>query len=309
MHDGKKVDAVALATKTGFVYVFNRLTGKPLWPIKEMPVPKSDVQGEFASPTQPIPTAPPPFERQKISEKDINPYLSAEDQAKAKKIFEESRYGTIFTPPSLRGTIAIPGHQGGANWGGSAVDPTNGEMFVVGRSLPTLDKLVAPGKDSNRPVPKNAPPGFVPYFSPVNFLRLGDGMTIIGPPWSRLTAYDLNKGTIKWQIPLGGVSSLEAKGITGTGGQSPRGGPVVTAGGLIFVGTTTDRKVHAYDKDTGKLLWEHQFDAACEGIPAVYEVDGREYVFFNVGGNGVFGLTNAPKPGPSRYVVFALPKT
>ncbi len=310
MHDGKKVEAVALATKTGFVYVFDRRTGKPLWPIKETPVPKSDVPGEYASPTQPIPTAPPPFERQKISPADINPYLSDEDKEKARQIFADSRYGTIFTPPSLKGTISIPGHQGGANWGGSAVDPKKGEMFVVGRSLPTLDKLVQPPKNSNRPMPKNVSAEFIPYFSPINFLTLGRaGMTIIAPPWSRLTAYDLNKGTIKWQIPLGGVSMLEKKGITGTGGQSPRGGPALTASGLIFVGTTTDRKVHAYDEADGKLLWEHQFDAACEGVPAVYEVNGREYVFFNVGGAGVFGIRTDPRPGPSRYVVFALPKS
>ena len=309
MHNGKKVDAVAQATKMGFLFVFDRVTGKPLWPIEERPVPKSDVQGEYASPTQPFPTLPPPFERQKISEKDINPYLSEEGKEQAKKIFAESRYGTIYTPPSLKGTIAIPGHQGGANWGGSAVDPVHGEMYVVSRALPTLDKLVAPEPGSKRPVPPNPPEGFIPYFSPVNFLRLGpESLTIISPPWSQLTAYDLNKGTIKWQIPLGGVSELEAKGINGTGGQSPRGGPALTASGLIFVGTTTDRKVHAYDQDTGKLLWEHQFDAACEGVPSVYEVDGREYVAFNVGGNGIFGLRGSPKPGENRYVVFALPQ-
>ena len=308
-HNGKKVDAVAQATKMGFLFVFDRVTGEPLWPIEERPVPKSDIQGEHASPTQPFPTLPPPFERQQISEHDINPYLSDEGKEQARRVFETARYGTIYTPPSLQGTISIPGHQGGANWGGSAVDPMRGEMFIVSRALPTLDKLVAPEAGSNRPVPPNPPKDFIPYVSPVDFLRLGpEALTIISPPWSQMTAYDLNKGTIKWQIPLGGVTELEEKGITGTGGQSPRGGPVLTASGLIFVGTTTDRKLHVYDQETGKLLWEYQFDAACEGVPAIYEVNGREYVAVNVGGNGIFGIRGAPKPGPSRYVVFALPE-
>jgi glucose dehydrogenase len=310
VHNGKKIDAVAQATKTGFLFVFDRVTGKPLWPIEERQVPKSDTPGEHASPTQPFPTLPPPFERQKISAEDLNPYLSDEGKEKAKEIFATARYGTIFTPPSVQGTIALPGHQGGANWGGSAVDPKRGEMFVVSRALPTFERLVGPEPGSKRPTPPSPPEGFVPYSSPVDFLRVGpEGMTIIGPPWSQLTAYDLNKGTIKWHIPLGGMTALEEKGISGTGGLLPRGGPALTAGGLIFVGTTTDRKLHVYAQDTGELLWERQFDGACEGIPAVYEIDGREFVAVTVGGNGMFGMRGAAKPGPNRYVVFALPKT
>jgi glucose dehydrogenase len=307
MHDGKKVDAVAQPTKFGFLYVFNRDTGKPLWPVEERPVPQTDVPGEQTWPTQPFPTKPPPYERQKFTEDMINPYLSPEDEAKAKKAFESYRNEGLFTPPSLRGTIMLPGHFGGGNWGCSAIDPTNGTMYIESRSLPTLARLTVPPKERAQ-LPANADAEFVPYYAPVDFMLQSNGMSIIGPPWSRLTAYDLNKGTIKWQVPLGGVTQLEDKGITGTGSHVPRGGPVVTGSGLIFISTASDRKLHAYDEKTGKLVWKHSLPAAAQGVPAVYEVNGREFVAISVGGNGMFGLRGGTKPGPNQYMVFALPE-
>ena len=141
--DGRNVDVVAQATKHGFVFVFDRVTGAPFFPIEERPVPQTDVPGEWTSPTQPFPTAPPPFARQTFTEKDINPFLSAADQAKLREMFKTARNEGLFTPPSLQGTISIPGHNGGANWGSTAVDPTKGTMYVVSKNLPTLDKLVA----------------------------------------------------------------------------------------------------------------------------------------------------------------------
>jgi glucose dehydrogenase len=306
MHDGKKVDAVAQPTKFGFLYVFDRDTGKPLWPVEERPVPKSDVPGEEAWPTQPFPTAPPPFERQKFTEDMINPYLAPADAAKAHKAFESYRNEGLFTPPSLRGSLMLPGHFGGGNWGCSAIDPKNGTMYVESRSLPTLARLTVPPKE-RAVVPNNADAEFVPYYAPIDFLLQSNGMSIIGPPWSRLTAYDLNKGTIKWQVPLGGVTGLEDQGIAGTGSHVPRGGPVVTGSGLIFISTASDRKLHAYDEETGKLVWEYSLPAAAQGVPAVYEAGGREYVAIAVGGNGMFGLRGTQKPGANQYMVFALP--
>ncbi len=120
--------------------MFNRITGAPLWPIEERPVPQSDVPGEKSWPTQPFPTAPPPFARQSFTEKDINPYLSEEDQAKVRELLQSSRNEGLFTPPSLQGTIQMPGHNGGANWGSSAVDPRNGRLFVVSKELPVYDE-------------------------------------------------------------------------------------------------------------------------------------------------------------------------
>ena len=140
------------------------------------------------------------------------------------------------------------------------------------------------------------------------------GLELIGPPWSQITAYDLNKGTIAWQVPDGEVTALARQGKTGLGSQAPRGGVVVTAGGLILAGTSSDRKFRAYDQDNGKVLWEIELPAASEGIPAVYEVDGREYVAVATGGNGYLTqpcLASDPPiagPGPSEYRVYALPR-
>src|ERR671912_111241 len=127
------------------------------------------------------------------------------------------------------------------------------------------------------------------------------GLSAIGPPWSQITAYDLNKGTIMWQIPNGDVASLAANGIVGTGSHAPRGGVVATGGGLLFIGTSSDRKFRAYDADSGQVLWSYDLAAATEGVPAVYSVGGKQYIAIAVGGNGLFaqGLDN-PEPGPGQ---------
>jgi outer membrane protein assembly factor BamB len=167
------------------------------------------------------------------------------------------------------------------------------------------------GAGGNRPPqlpPPNAGPDFIPYTAPADFMiQPSSGLSAIGPPWSQITAYDLNKGTILWQKPNGDVASLAAKGITGTGSHAPRGGVVATGGGLLFIGTSSDRKFRAYDADTGQVLWSYDLDAATEGVPAVYSVGGKQYVAIAVGGNGLFsqGLDH-PDPGPGRYMVFAL---
>ena len=309
-HDGKEVPVVAQASKQGYLYVFNRVTGKPLWPIVERPVPQSTAPGEQSSPTQPIPTKPPPFARQSFKEKDINPYLPAKDKAALRKILSTYRNEGVYTPPSLQGTIEMPGHNGGANWGSSAVDPVHGRMFIVSKELPVTAKLEAPRERPTGKIGPNTGPNFVPYHVPIDFMLQSNGLSAIDPPWSQITAYDLNKGTIMWQVPDGDVMTLARYGITNTGSHAPRGGPVVTAGGLVFVGTSSDRKIRARDEDTGKVLWEYDLPAASEGVPAVYAVDGREYIAFPVGGNGLFSQKlGLPPPGPGEYLVFALPKT
>ncbi len=335
-HDGKNVDVVAQATKFGFLYVFNRVTGEPLWPIEERPVPQSDVPGEWSSATQPFPTKPPPFARQSFTTKDIDPFATEAEQAAIRELLQNSRNEGLFTPPSFRGSISAPGHNGGANWGMVAVDPTKGFLYVISKEHPTLDKLVPPGQGRRggrggpgappaaattapEPVaPAAAPPatspvdGFIKYTSPVNFIAQSGGLSAMGPPWSNLTAYDLNTGTIRWQVPNGGVLALEKEGHNDTGARDPRGGPVVTAGGLIFAATASDHKVRAYDEDTGKVLWEYELPVGSDGVPAVYEAGGREYIAFCVaGGDGLNlgGRRYTPtEPSPNAYVVFALPK-
>ena len=311
--EGEEVDVVALASKQGFLFVFERETGEPLWPIEERPVPQSDAPGEKASPTQPFPTAPPPFARQSFTEDDINPYIPEADRERVREILRSSRNEGLYTPPSLQGTIMMPGHNGGANWGSGAVEPVNGKMYVVSKELPTTANLqLRQGGGSGPfggggPVP-NAGEDFVPYTVPIDFMLQSNGLSAIGPPWSQLTAYDLNEGVIEWQVPNGEVAFLAEQGITGTGSHAPRGGPVVTAGGLLFVGTSSDRAFRAYDVETGEVLWTYRLDAASEGVPAVYEVHGRQYITIASGGWGLFGIREGlPEPGPGKYITFALP--
>ncbi|MBZ5677637.1 MAG: pyrroloquinoline quinone-dependent dehydrogenase [Acidobacteriia bacterium] len=320
-HDGKMVDAVAQGTKFGFLFVFNRLTGEPLWPIEERPVPQTDVPGEWTSPTQPFPTKPPPFARQSFTEKDINPFLPAEDQAKIRNLLKNSRNEGLFTPPSLLGTIR---HIQGASWGTEAVDPTKGYLYVVSHEHPTLQKLVLPGAGragkggagKGATSPPAAQPiaeddSFVHYDSPMNFMYQTYNMSAMGPPWSTLTAYDLNAGTIKWQVPNGGITELEQQGHSDTGARLPRGGPVVTAGGLIFAATASDHKVRAYDQDTGKVLWTYNLPTGSDGVPAVYEVAGRQYIAFCVAGGEGYQAPREPAGAAqpmNSYMVFALPK-
>ncbi len=307
-HDGQKIPVVAQPSKQGFLYVFNRETGEPLWPIVERPMPKSDVPGEQSWPTQPIPTAPPPFARQSFTEDDINPYLPEADKEKLREMFATYRVEGIYTPPSVQGTLMLPGHNGGANWGGTAVDPDNGLLYVMSKELPTTANLAVPEQPSRELIP-NADDDFVPYRAPVDFMIQSNGLSAIGPPWSNITAYDLNKGEIIWQVPNGNVAALEKYGITGTGSHAPRGGLVATASGLIFVSTSSDRKFRARDARDGSVIWEHSLPAASEGVPAVFAADGRQFIAIAVGGTGMFsqGLEQ-DEVGAGHYRVFALPQ-
>jgi glucose dehydrogenase len=301
-HDGKLVDVVAQVTKQGFVWVFNRVTGEPLWPIEERPVPRSEMKGEETWPTQPFPVKPPPFARQKFTVDDLSPFLNPQDRARFRDNILSARNEGLFTPPGQRGTIQMPGNNGGANWGGAAVDPGNGLLYVVSKDLPAMLRLA---KDAEADKSLAASAG-EHYYTGFGFMIASDGLSPIAPPWTSLTAYDLNLGVIQWKIPLGEVPELAAKGFKNTGSHFPKVGPVVTAGGLIFAGTR-DRKVRALDAASGKILWEHELQSALEGMPAVYEVAGREYIVFCASAQA--GLTPATQEKiRGAYVAFALPK-
>jgi len=298
-HEGKAVDVVVEVSKQGFVWVFNRVTGEPLWPIVEKPVPRSDMPGEDTWPTQPFPSWPPPFARQKFTVDDLRPSLSAEDRAKFRDAILSARNEGLFTPPGTRGTIEMPGNNGGANWSGAAVDPVNGGLFVVSKDLPALLRLAKDSKaDAENPASKDDH-----YYSGFGFLIASDGLSPITPPWSSMTAYDLNTGAIKWKVPLGDVP-----GMKGTGSHYPKVGPVVTAGGLIFAGTR-DGKARALDVANGNELWAHQLDAGLEGMAAVYEVAGREFVVFCASAQAGLAKSAQPKISGGAYVAFALPIT
>ena len=252
-------------------------------------MPQSDVPGEHTSPTQPFPTKPAPFARQTFSEADINPYLP---DAEKEVLRQKLRYGRnegLFTPPSFQGSIGMPGHNGGANWGGAAVDPVNGELYIVSKNLPVMLRVEGPTTEEpsartvNGPVvtPEQAAQalaaakaaaaqGPVRYAVPYDFLRSPtNGMGAMGPPWSEITAYDLNTGEIKWRKPHGGVLGIGAD----VGAHFPRGAPLVTAGGLVFAATAQDRQLRAYDRDSGDVLWSYTLPGGSEGIPATYELE------------------------------------
>jgi quinoprotein glucose dehydrogenase len=402
-HNGKMVDVVAQAGKVGFVWVFDRESGKPLWPIEERAEPKSDMPGEETWPTQPFPSKPPPFARQTFTIDDLSPYLEPAEREQFRQEMLGAHNQGLFTPPGLGNTVEMPGNNGGANFGGAAIDPTNGNLYVVSKDLPAMLKLELSQEVSKSGSPEvqggsifaadcslchgtnrqGQPPavpslvdvgsrlsgdqiqsvvrhgqGPMPSFSKLSspeidsllayllhperaslsesavnaapaqptaidpatahyrsgfgFMFARSGLPAIAPPWTSLTAYDLNSGTIRWQIPLGVVPELAAQGITNTGSQFPKVNPVVTAGGLIFTGTR-DRKVRAIDSATGKVLWEAEVNAALEGMPAVYEIDGRQYVVFCAAAqattytHSVPGHPASQDPIPGAYVAFALP--
>jgi quinoprotein glucose dehydrogenase len=286
-------------------------------------VPQSDVPGEKTSPTQPFPTAPPPFARQSFTEKDINPHLSKDAQEKLRQLLRASVNKGLFTPPTLQGSIQIPGNSGGSNWGLAAVNPARGRVFVMSKEAPALLTLremksgepLEPRGPDPKFMPPNPPDTFVPYMAvnPYGFMRDPDnGLPPLGPPWSQLTAYDLNTGTIMWQVPNGDTRQLAQQGITGTGAQNARAGMVVTAGGLIFIGTP-DHVFRAYDEETGRVVWQQELGGPIDGVPAVYELGGRQFIAVAVGAaeapaaaSGTQPRADASGARGSEYVVFAL---
>lgn len=315
----RRIDAVAQPTKHGFLFVFDRVTGEPLWPIEERPVPASDVPGERAWPTQPFPTRPAPYARQSFTPDEINPLLPAAEQASLRNRMERMRNEGLFTPPSLEGTVTLPGTGGGSSWGRTAVDPDAGMLYIVSQDTPTRIRLAHPD-DPNagrraaiaRPASPGAPDDFVHYFEvPSDFSSESTRLPVIRPPWATMTAYDLNTGEIVWQVPYGTIRDLADEGVPPTGVIGQRGGPVATAGGLLFA-ATNDRKFRAYDRDNGEVIWETDLPAAAEGVPTVYALDGRQYVAISVaaGNSPTVSAEGGPgAPPPGSYMVFALPES
>jgi len=371
--NGRKVEAVAQITKTGFVYVFDRKTGTPLFPIEYRKVPASTVEGEKLSETQPYPVKPPPFTRQRITE-DMLTTRTPEAHASVLEAFRKFSSAGIFQPPTTKGILIFPGVDGGAEWGGAAFDPDTALLYVNSNEMPWIARLVARDeksaylsncagchRDDRKGNPPTFPslvdigqhmsraeianiirtgsgrmPGFGTLGNPaindiVDFLLTGkdsagdpkraasdpnwlkyrtdgetifldpDGYPAITPPWGTLNAIDLNRGEIRWKIPFGEIPELASKGMKNTGSDN-YGGPVVTASGLLFIGATSfDKKFHAYDKLTGKLLWETELPAAGSATPSIYEINGREYVVIVCGG----GKNGAASGG--SIVAFALP--
>ena len=385
-HGGRTVDAVAQITKTGFVFVFDRENGHPLFPVEERPVPATDLNGEESWPTQPVPAKPAPFARQTMTEADLTD-LSPASHETALKRFRSLRNDGPFTPPSVKGSVVLPGFDGGGEWGGAAVDRETGVLYVNASDVPwiaamrpmTLGALggltLGSGADvyaafcagchgadrrgdgdrvpSLSGVGARLSPtqiqaviargrGFMPAFhdlpepervavvdyllgrparirpnvdtplagpsvtSPYGFVgyerwKDPNGYPAIKAPWGTLSAIDLNTGEYRWRIPLGEFPALTARGIAPTGTEL-YGGPIVTAGGLVFIAAAQDQKLRAFDKATGRLLWEAKLPAAGYATPSTYAVGGRQFVVIAAGG-GKLGSKSS-----DTYVAFALPR-
>jgi quinoprotein glucose dehydrogenase len=291
--NGRKTDAVAQVTKTGYVFLFGRETGQPLFPVEERSVPASDVPGEAAWPTQPVPVKPPPFAAQFLDESSVT-NIGAANRESALARLRAVRSGPAFQPPSLQGTIAIPGLLGGANWSGASFDPTTGLLYVNSNNVPNIITL-AKGKDG-----KTWRYGPYTHKGYIEF-RDQEGYPGIKPPWGMLSAINLNTGDFAWQVTLGEYAELTARGVPPTGTESI-GGTIVTAGGLVFIAGTKDERIHAFDKQTGKVLWESALPAGGYATPSTYMVNGRQYVVIAAGGAGKMGT----KAGDA-FVSFALP--
>lgn len=395
-HDGAVVDAVAQTTKTGFLFLFDRETGEPLFPVEETPVPaESPLRGENPWPTQPQATRPDPYARQHMGPDDVNPYVPDSVQAVLRTRLERLNSDHLFEPPSLRGTLMLPGFDGGAEWGGSAFDPETDVLYVNSNDVPWIMTMLPAGGSSyvdattaaegagiaageaayrthcmschgpdqkgggSYPSLENVEQRYTPQalfdlvnngrrmmpgFSHlsgaekkaiVNFLvgeeafpvdadslqaaardtsstppyvmegynkfRTPAGYPAIDPPWGTLNAIDLTTGEYLWRRPLGEHPELTSQGIPPTGTEN-YGGPVVTAGGLVFIAATLDEKIRAFDKKTGKVLWSADLPAAGFATPSVYEVDGRQYVVIACGG-GKLGARSG-----DAYVAFSLPR-
>jgi quinoprotein glucose dehydrogenase len=388
--DGKNVDAVSITTKNGYVFVFDRANGTPLFPIEYKKFPASTIPGEVASETQPIPTKPAPFARQLLTADMVTtrtPQAHTAAMAQFKKMISNGQY----VPPSVgKDTVSFPGMDGGAEWGGSAFDPDTGLLYVnsnemvwlyalaenpkpgtavSGKDLyktecaachgddrtgapPAIPSLVdvakkmtvaevrsivfygsgrmpgfptlAPdyvnaivsyvrdGVESSVPIPADAKP--VPWDTQYRFTGHHkfldiDGYPAIAPPWGTLNAINMNTGEFAWKVPLGEYPELVAMGMKDTGSEN-YGGPIVTAGGLVFIAATNyDKKFRAFDKSTGKLVWETTLPFTGNATPATYEINGRQYIVIAASGAGRAPAqrnTNPAKPG-ARYIAFALP--
>lgn len=284
--DGRRIDAVVQLTKQGFAFVFDRVTGEPVWPIEERPVPPSDVAGEAAWPTQPFPTRPPPFEAQGITLDDafdLTPELKAAAHAEMKKY----RMGPLYTPPSAEGTIVRPGVWGGANWGGGAYDPDTGLLYFKSAqslaifSIREFDAAEQPadrkGEVDAEFVQRSLPPVFM------------NGLPLTRPPYAHLVAMDLNRGTIAWKVPFGDMPELRKHpalaGLTlppRLGAPGPAGA-IVTKGGLVFIGSG-DTALYAFDKATGREVWNRPLPEAAQATPMTYlGPSGRQFVVIATG--------------------------
>ncbi|HEY2465869.1 MAG TPA: pyrroloquinoline quinone-dependent dehydrogenase [Steroidobacteraceae bacterium] len=307
-HDGKSVPAVIQATKTGFLFTFDRDSGAPLFPIVERAVPQDAVPGEHPSPTQPFPTAPPALVRQSKLTPDDAWGVAWFDTRACRKRIEAYRSEGIFQPPALKDSLMQPGNAGGSNWGGIAFDPRRQLAVANTMNLPFVVALI-PRADLAAESAAEEYKGFefarqlgTPYGMRRKSFMSSFGIPCIKPPWGTLAAVDMQRGVIKWQIPLGDTPAIHLNlGMPGLGG------PIATGGGIIFIAASLDDRLRAFDTDSGKLLWTATLPAGGQATPMTYAIDGRQYLVIAAGGykdmsdRGDYLIAYAlPKHGPQR---------
>lgn len=292
----KVIPAVVQITKMGFVFVLDRLTGEPLFPVEERPVPKSNVPGEEAWPTQPFPLAPPALNRLRFEQADITE-VTRESHRYCMEQFKNAHHVGLFTPIEETPTIFSIG---GPNWQGGAFDPTTGLLYVNVSEAANLNRLVRDESEGGVGYRLEAKKLDEWYFVDKN------GWPCQKPPWGALHAVDLNKGEIAWTVPLGQVAELAARGMDKTGAKNA-GGAIVTKSGLLFIGATADQRFRAFDAENGDILWETTLEASNHGIPVTYRglESGRQYVVVAASGGGFASRLTDPKS--DRLIAFALP--
>ncbi|WP_372784071.1 pyrroloquinoline quinone-dependent dehydrogenase [Phenylobacterium sp.] len=285
---GKMTPAVIAGNKTGMIFVLDPATGKPVLPVEERPVPQSTLYGEKSSPTQPIPTATPPLVPQSLSAADVWAITDADRKWCADQINGFSG-AAMFSPPSEAGILAIPGNVGGINWSGFAWDAGHGRLIVSVSNLPAKVRMIPAIKfvkgDKGDLRAETTMQMGTPYAMSREFLRAPSGLPCIKPPFGELVAVDLDAGKVVWRTPLGSLEEL-APGVGHIAkGSIVLGGPIVTAGGLIFQGGTMDRTLRAFSAETGKELWSAELPASAHATPMTYEVGGKQYVVIAAGGS------------------------
>jgi quinoprotein glucose dehydrogenase len=307
--DNKSIPAVVQATKTGMLFVFDRETGEPVFEVVERPVPQSDVAGEVTSPTQPFPATPPLASHAAVTPQDAWG-LTFYDRGKCRDLISRYRSEGIFTPPSVQGTIQSPGFAGGVNWGSTAFDSERQLVIAAVNHVPMVVTLVprdqfdTARRSGSWPDSEFAAQTGTPYGMRRELLASPFGLPCTAPPWGTLAAVDLRRNAIRWQVMLGSTRDMTPWFIPSpTLGMPNMGGPIVTDGGLAFIGAAMDNYLRAFDVDTGRELWKGRLPAGGQATPMSYQVNGRQFVVIAAGGHG--GLDT--KQG-DYVVAFALPE-
>lgn len=306
---GRSIPAVAVGTKIGHLFLLDRMTGKPLFPVQERSVPRSDVPGEESSPTQPFPLRPSPLVPQKLTEADAFGLTPADREA-CRDLIKNARSEGLFTPPSLKGTIVFPGNAGGMNWSGMSYDPQRGLLITNTNRIATLVKLIPRDEfnklrssgEGNRFKGEFGRQTGAPYAMYREHLRGPSGAPCNPPPWGVLTAVDLATGAVRWDVPLGTIAQLSMFPKSSEWGSLNFGGSSITAGGLVFIAAAMDTYLRAFDIETGKEIWKANLPASAQATPMTYEAGGKQYVVICAGGHGKLGT----KMG-DYVVAFALP--